>query len=82
MKSAYQFESAQDISPEILEAIKTAFGNRPVRITIESMGGVSNAKSVNASNKSTRSNKFNTEIAESVIDIILAQLNKKSSKKS
>jgi len=35
MYTTYHLDSAQDISPDILEAIKIAFRSRPITITIE-----------------------------------------------
>ncbi|MGI9526245.1 MAG: hypothetical protein ACR2MS_03930 [Weeksellaceae bacterium] len=74
MKSAYQFDSAQELSPEIIEAIKTAFGDNPITITIESK------KRPNKSHKSNSSSKLPVDIAESVIDLLITQISKKSNK--
>lgn len=35
MYTTYHLDSAQDISPDILEAIKVVFKSRPITITVE-----------------------------------------------
>jgi len=35
MYTTYHFDSAQDITPDILDAIKIAFKSKPITITIE-----------------------------------------------
>ena len=35
MSTTYHLSSAQDISPDILEAIKIAFKSKPITITVE-----------------------------------------------
>lgn len=72
MKSEYQLESAQDLKPEIFESIRMAFGDAPIRITIEEMTA--------SSRKSPKNTTQSKEIADTVIDMIFDQLAKKKPK--
>lgn len=69
MKSEYQFNSAQELTPEIIQAIKLAFGDKPIRMTIES--ALSDNKS------QSDKDKFPSDLTDSIINVILDQLAKK-----
>lgn len=71
MKTEYYLNSAQELKPEILESIKLAFGESPIRITIES-----NAKS-NTKLGGSKDSKYPKELTDTVIDLIFDQLSKR-----
>lgn len=74
MKTEYILDSAKDLSPQILESIKMAFGNSPVKITVEQLNkGTEHAVS-------RVKPKLEGEIAESVLNLIFDQLSKKKTK--
>lgn len=70
MKSEYQFNSAQELTPEIIQAIKLAFGDKPIRMTIETPTQTSNKTS-------EQTGKYSKELTDTVLDLIFDQLSKK-----
>lgn len=76
MKSEYQLNSAKEFTPEILQAIKTAFGDRPVKITIEALD-TTNYKQNRSQASSSNSSKYKQEITDTILDVIFDQLSKK-----
>ena len=68
MKSEYQFNSAKELTPEIIEAIKLAFGDKPIRLSIEDLS--------NTNSNSRQSAKYSKELTDSILDMIFDQLSK------
>ncbi|MDO5510036.1 MAG: hypothetical protein Q4F57_05020 [Weeksellaceae bacterium] len=83
MKSHYQFDSAQELSTQIIESIKMAYGNKPIKITIES-DEYSTHQPVTAAGirqpaKSSKS-PIPPEIAEAVLDFVVEKMFSKGKK--
>lgn len=74
MKTEYILDSARELTPQIVESIKMAFGNSPVKITVEQLGRSANQSMVKSKPK------IEGEIAESVLNLIFDQLSKKKVK--